>query len=68
MLRDDLEGWDRVGGGREVQDGGAHVRLWLMHVDIWQKPRQYCETVILQLKMAAVQSLNHVQLSATCVL
>ena len=23
MLCDNLEGWDRVGGGREVQEGGA---------------------------------------------
>ena len=25
--------------------------LWLMHVDVWWKPIQYCKAVILQLKI-----------------
>ena len=25
--------------------------LWLMHVDVWQKPVQYCKAIILQLKI-----------------
>ena len=25
--------------------------LWLIHVDVWQKPTQYCKAVILQLKI-----------------
>ena len=29
-----LEGWDGEVGGREVQDGGAYIHLWLIHVDI----------------------------------
>ena len=37
MLCDKVEGWDRVGGGREVQEGGAYGYLWLTHVDGWQK-------------------------------
>jgi len=24
------------GGGRGVQDGGAHVHPWQIHVDVWQ--------------------------------
>ena len=24
---------------------------WLIHVDIWQKPTQYCKAIILQLKI-----------------
>ena len=32
-----LEGWDRVGGRKEVQEEGTHVYLWLIHVDVWQK-------------------------------
>ena len=24
--------------------------LWLIHVDAWQKPTQYCKAIILQLK------------------
>ena len=33
-------------GGREVQEGGD---IWLIHVDVWQKPKQYCKATILQL-------------------
>ena len=39
--------------GRDVQDGGGggtHVYLWLIHVDVWKKPSQYCKVIILQLK------------------
>ena len=33
---------DRLRGNWEgVQDGGTHVNLWPIHVDIWQKPSQY---------------------------
>ena len=35
--------------GREG-DGDASF-LWLTHVDVWQKPIQYCKTIILQLKI-----------------
>ena len=24
--------------------------LWLIHVDVWQKPTQYCKVIIFQLK------------------
>ena len=24
------------------------VYLWLIHVDVWQKPTQYCKAIILQ--------------------
>ena len=40
-------GW----GGR--WDGGSgwgtHVNPWLMHVNVWQKPLQYCKVISLQL-------------------
>ena len=26
------------------------VYLWLSHVDVWQKPTQYCKAIIFQLK------------------
>ena len=42
------EGWGGESGG-EVQDGG-HVCPWLIHVDVWQKPPQYCKGIIIQLK------------------
>ena len=34
MLCGNLEGWDGVGSGRQ----GTYVHLWLIHVDVWQKP------------------------------
>ena len=39
-----------LGQGRWVQDGGAHKSLWPIHVDVWQKPTQYCKVIILQFK------------------
>ena len=52
MLCDNLEGgmeWE-VGGSflRE----GTYVYLWLIHVNIWQKPIQYCKAIILQSKIS----------------
>ena len=43
---------DRVGWvvGGEFRLGRTHVYLWPIHVDVWQKPSQYCKVVILQLK------------------
>ena len=43
-------GGDVVGSGREVQEEGDTGILWLTHVDVWQKPPQYCKAIILQLK------------------
>ena len=37
---------DRV--EREV-GGGIHVTPWLIHVNLWQKPLQYCKVISLQL-------------------
>ena len=39
--------------GREVggvQDRGTHAHPWLICVNIWQKPSQYCKAIILKLK------------------
>ena len=41
VLWDKPEGWDGERGG-EVQDGGTHVHLWLLHVNVWQKSLQHC--------------------------
>ena len=48
VLCDDLEGWDEAGGSFKRE--GIYVYLWLIHVDIWQKPRQYYKAIIFQLK------------------
>ena len=47
---DDPEGWDGEGSH---QDSGwrTHVHPWLIHVNIWQKPVQYCKVTSLQLKI-----------------
>ena len=29
--------------------GGIHVNPWLIHVNVWQKPLQYCKVLSLQL-------------------
>ena len=45
----------RGGMGREVGGmfkwEGTRVNLWLIHVDVWQKPTQHCKAIILQLKI-----------------
>ena len=38
--------------GREEGGGigmGTHVNPWLIHVNVWQKPLQYCKVISLQL-------------------
>ena len=49
MHWDGPEGWDGEGGGRKGQDG-EHINPWLIHVNVWQKPPQYCQIISLQLK------------------
>ena len=40
-------GW---GGRREGGSGwGTHVNPWLIHVNVWQKPPQYCKVISHQL-------------------
>ena len=40
---DDPEGWEGVSGW------GTHVNPRLIHVNVWQKPLQYCKVISLQL-------------------
>ena len=42
VLWDNLEGRGGEGGERGFRIRGTHVYLWLIHVDVWQKPSQYC--------------------------
>jgi len=37
-------------GGRFKREWTC-VYLWLIHVDVWQKPIQHCKAIILQLKI-----------------
>ena len=42
-------GWE-VGG--RYRKEGTYVYLWLTHmVDVWQKPIQYCNVIVLQIKI-----------------
>ena len=29
----------------------THIHLWLIHVNVWQNPPQYCKVISLQLKL-----------------
>ena len=51
-MRQGAQGWctgmtrmDGIGSG-----WGTHVYPWLYHVNVWQKPLQYCNVISLQLK------------------
>ena len=38
--------------GKEVEGvsgGGTHVYHWVIHVNVWQQPPQYCRAISLQL-------------------
>ena len=37
--------------GKRFKREGTYVYLQLIHVDVWQKPTQYCKAIILQLKL-----------------
>ena len=37
--------------GRRFKREGTRVYLWLIHVDVWQKPTQHSKAIILQLKI-----------------
>ena len=50
VLCDNLEGWGEEGGGKGGSGERGHIWLWPVHVDIWQKPSEYCKVIILQLK------------------
>ena len=37
--------------GERFRKDGVYLYLWRIHVDVWQKPTQYCKAIILQLKL-----------------
>ena len=42
----------RMGWGGRWEEGsgwGTHVNPWLIHVNVWQKPLQYCKVISLQI-------------------
>ena len=44
------EGWDGAGGGGRFKREGTSVYLWLILMDVWQKPTYY-KAIILQLNI-----------------
>ena len=42
-------GWG--GRGEGASGWGTHVLPWLIHVNVWQNPPQYCKVISLQLKL-----------------
>ena len=57
MFCDNLEEWDGAGAGTErFRSGETCVCLWLIHVDVWQKPTQHRKAIILQLKTEKKQT------------
>ena len=54
VLRAGALGWPwRMGWEGRWERGsgwGTHVHPWLIHVNVWQKPLQYCKVISLQLK------------------
>ena len=45
-------GWEVRG---RIKRKGTCIYLWLIHVEVWQKPRQYCKEIILQFKINKFQ-------------
>ena len=43
---DNPEGWDGE-GGVGGSGWGTFVHPWLIHVNVWQKPLQYCKVISL---------------------
>ena len=41
-------GWEVRGRFKKER---TYVYLWLIHVDVWQKPTRYCKAVVLKLKI-----------------
>ena len=50
VLCDNLEGGMRREEGGRFKMEGTYVYLWLIHVDIWQRPTQHCKAIIFQFK------------------
>ena len=55
VLRAGALGWPRgMRWGRRWEGGsgwGTHVHPWLIQVNVWQKPLQYCKVISLQFKL-----------------
>jgi len=44
-----------VGWAGRFKREGIYVYIWLIHVDVWQKPTEFCEAIILKLKYESIK-------------
>ena len=52
-------------GGEGVEGNGKYIRMKLIHVDVWQKPIQYCKAISIQLnKLKKIMKLNRLGFQA----
>ena len=49
-------GWEV---GESFRREERYVLMWLIHVDVWQKPTQHCKAIILQLKISTFKKPVH---------
>ena len=49
LCNDKTRGGMGADTGRRFEREGTYVYLWLIHVDVWQKPTKFCKAIILQL-------------------
>ena len=57
-MRQGAQGWctgmtlkdEMVRAVRGSSEWGTRLHPWLIHVNVWQKPLQYCKAISLQLK------------------
>ena len=47
---------------------GTHVHAWLIHVNVRQKPLQYCKVISLQLKFKRLKEIHFLVLFYSCAL
>ena len=49
---------------------GTHVNPWLIHISVWQKPKQYCKVISLQLIKINGKKKENIgfRLGVTCIL
>ena len=50
VLCENPERWGGEGGGGGSRMEEHIITPWLIHVDVWQNPPQYCKGISLQLK------------------
>ena len=49
-----------MGWGGRFKREGTYACLWLIHVDVWQRPTHYCKAIILQLKINTLKIITKI--------